>query len=279
MSNTFLGYQSGYTNLTGANNVSVGQDALRAGTVAWGNTAVGYRAAYTTTTGQSNVAIADSALYANTTGSNNVALGYRAGLTNTTGATNTFIGATADASAAALSNSAAIGFGATVNASNKIRLGNASVTVVETQGSFVTVSDRRLKTNINDNFIGLNFIKAIRPVHYELKAQKGLIYDGFIAQEIDSILQKQGIANFSGLVKPQNTEGGYYTVSYATFVVPLVNAVKELDAKSEALNKENAALKAELEKMKKDNANLKTSVDKNSQDIEVIKAALAKKNN
>ena len=111
-----------------------------------------------------------------------------------------------------------------------------------------------------------------------MKAQKGLIYDGFIAQEIDSILQKQGINNFSGLVKPQNTEG-YYTVSYATFVVPLVNAVKELDAKSEALSQENAALKAELEKIKKDNTNLKASVEKNSQDIEVIKVALAKKNN
>ena len=88
------------------------------------------------------------------------------------------------------------------------------------------------------------------------------------------------------LPKPENTEGAYYTVSYATFVVPLVNAVKELDTLSEKLKvnsdklaAENAALKAELERMKKDNGVLKASVDKNSQDIEAIKAALIKKQN
>ena len=202
-----------------------------------------------------------------------------AGNVNTTGSSNTFLGNQADASSAALSNATAIGNGASVNASNKIRLGNSSVTLVETQGSFVTISDRRLKTNITDNSIGLNFIKAVRPVHYELKSQKGIPYDGFIAQEIDSILLKQGIKDFSGLSRPENTEGAYYTVSYATFVVPLVNAVKELDAKNEATAKENAALKAELERMKATNAILKASVDKNTQDIEIIKAALLKKSN
>ena len=97
---------------------------------------------------------------------------------------------------------------------------------------------------------------------------------------------KQGIKNFSGLSRPDSviarneaTEGGYYTVSYATFVVPLVNAVKELDAKNEMTTKENAALKAELEKMRATNATLKASVDKNTQDIETIKATLLKKNN
>ena len=234
------------------------------------------------------VALGYQALNTNT-GTGNTAIGYVAGLTNTTGTNNTLIGNAADVSSAALTNATAIGNGATVNASNKIRLGNTSVTNVETYGSFTTISDRRLKNNITDNFIGLNFIKAIRPVQYELKAQKGIVYDGFVAQEIDSIMQKQGIKNFSGLSRPQNaenTEGGYYNVSYSTFVVPLVNAVKELDAlseklkvKSDKLAIENEALKAELEKMKKDNGVLKASVNKNSQDIEAIKAALTKKQN
>ena len=293
--NTGLGQSALRENTTGSNNVAVGLSALQVSTTASNNVAVGTSALVNNLTGASNVALGGSAL-SSTTSSNNVSVGHLAGTgttsggnntfigyntasTNTTGSANTTLGYQANVSSGALTNATAIGNGASVNASNKIRLGNASVTVVETQGSFVTVSDRRLKTNINDNFIGLNFIKAIRPVHYELKAQKGLIYDGFIAQEIDSILQKQGITNFSGLIKPQNTEGGYYTVSYATFVVPLVNAVKELDVKGEALSQENAILKAELEKMKKDNVNLKASVEKNSQDIETIKAALVKKNN
>lgn len=81
--------------------------------------------------------------------------------------------------------------------------------------------------------------------------------------------------------KSLNTEGEYYSVSYATFVVPLVNAVKELDAKSENLKaksdilaNENAQLKAQLEKIEVENTLLKARVDKNVQDIEAIKAAL-----
>jgi hypothetical protein len=230
-------------------------------------------------------AIGYQSLNALTTGSNNTALGQNAGITTTTGSNNTYIGFNADAAPTFtnLSNSTAIGNGATVNVSNKIRLGNTAVTMVETYGSFTTISDKRLKTNINDNFIGLDFIKAVRPVQYELKAQKGIVYDGFIAQELDSILQKQGIKSFSGVIKPSDTEGSYYTVSYSTFVVPLVNAVKELDvlteklkANNEKLTAENAALTAELAQLKKDNAALKASVNKNSQDIEAIKAALKK---
>jgi trimeric autotransporter adhesin len=283
--NVLMGYQAGFNHTSGANNVAIGQEAAFTSTVAWGNTAIGHRSLYSTVSGQQNVAIGDSSLYFTTT-SSNVALGYAAGQINTVGTNNTYLGYAATASANNWSNSTAIGNGAVVNASNKIRLGNATVTLVETQGSFVTVSDKRLKTNINDNYIGLNFIKAVRPVHYELKAQKGIVYDGFIAQELDSILQKQGIKSFSGVVKPSNTEGGYYTVSYATFVVPLVNAVKELDAESEKLKAKNEKLVADneqlkevLEKLKKDNASLRANVDKNSQDIEVIKAALNKKQN
>jgi trimeric autotransporter adhesin len=306
--NIAIGLNTFQNNTAASNNIAIGSEALQtqsfnnAGT-AWDaeNIGIGFRALFfnqptTSSNAYRNIAIGRNALYLNTTGASNVALGYQAGNVNTTGSNNTFIGATADVSSAALSNTTALGYGAIVDASNKIRLGNASVTLVETYGSFVTVSDKRLKTNINDNFIGLNFIKAVRPVQYELKTQKGIVYDGFVAQEIDSIMQKQGIKNFSGLARPQNptfdianptyTEGGYYTVSYATFVVPLVNAVKELDALSEKLKvnsdklaAENAALKAELERMKKDNATLKASVDKNSQDIEAIKAALTKKQN
>jgi trimeric autotransporter adhesin len=283
--NVGVGGSALLANTTGSNNIAIGSSALVAALTSDGNTAIGH-SAMSSTTSASNVAIGYLAGAGTTSGGSNTFVGYQTGTTNTTGANNTLLGYQANVSSAALTNATAIGNGATVNASNKIRLGNTAVTNVETYGSFTTISDKRLKTNINDNFIGLNFIKAVRPVQYELKTQKGIVYDGFVAQEIDSILQKQGIKSFSGLSKPENTEGGYYTVSYATFVVPLVNAVKELDAlseqlkvKSDKLAADNAALKMELERMKKENGVLKASVDKNSQDIEAIKAALVKKQN
>jgi hypothetical protein len=50
-------------------------------------------------------------------------------------------------SAGNLTNATAIGNGATVNASNKIRLGNAGVTVIEGQVGFTAVSDKTKKEN------------------------------------------------------------------------------------------------------------------------------------
>jgi trimeric autotransporter adhesin len=288
--NTAVGLSALQGNLTGSNNVALGVSTLVNGTAASGNTALGYNS-LTSATSSNNVGVGFQAGTGTTSGGSNTFVGYNAATTNTTGSNNTVLGFQANVNAGNLTNATAIGNGATVDASNKIRLGNSSVTLVETQGSFVTVSDRRLKTNIADNYIGLNFIKAVRPVKYELLSQKGNVYDGFIAQEIDSILQKQGIQNFSGLARPAlktqnstlktegNTEGGYYTVSYATFVVPLVNAVKELDAKNEKALDENAKMKAEIEKLKAENAALKSGLDKNSQEIEAIKVLLTKKQN
>lgn len=278
--NTAVGIAALDINTTGDQNVAVGHTALGSLTTANGNVAVGYNAGATTSTGNNSVFIGYNTGGGNTTGSGHTLVGYNAGSSiGTTSSNLTLVGNGANTTGT-FTNSAALGAGATVNASNKIRLGNSSVTLVETQGSFVTVSDRRLKKNITGNNIGLNFIKAVRPVHYELKdsAHVGITYDGFIAQEIEDVMKKQNIT-FSGLSKPKNTEGGYYTVSYATFVVPLVNAVKELDEKNEKINAENKALKAELEKLKKENASLKANVDKNSQDIEAIKAMLEKKSN
>ena len=50
-------------------------------------------------------------------------------------------------SAGNLSNATAIGFGAVVNNSNKIRLGNSAVTVIEGQVAFTASSDKTKKEN------------------------------------------------------------------------------------------------------------------------------------
>jgi trimeric autotransporter adhesin len=270
-----------FSNTTGANNTATGFQTMNNFQTGSNNVANGYRAMAgsatpASNTGSNNTSIGYETMSTISSGGNNVALGFRAGTINQVGSNNTFIGYQADGTLNNLSNATAIGNGAVVDASNKMRLGNTSVTLVETYGTFVTVSDKRLKNNITDNAIGLNFIKAVRPVKYELNAQKGVMYDGFIAQEIDSILQKQNIKTFSGLSKPKN-DSEHYSVSYSTFVVPLVNAVKELDEKNTQLATENEQLKAELAKMKAANSTLKASVEKNSQDIEAIKAMLDKK--
>ena len=108
------------------------------------------------TTGSSNTAIGRSALFNNSTGTNNTASGHNALLINTTGFDNTAIGAFADAASPGqhantfvgnLINATAIGSGAVVDASNKVRLGNTNVTVIEGQVAFTAVSDKTKKEN------------------------------------------------------------------------------------------------------------------------------------
>ena len=97
--------------------------------------------------GGENTASGGSALLLNTTGSNNTAIGIGALLSNTTGSNNTAIGVLADVSAGNLNNATAIGLQARVNASNKIRLGNTAVTVIEGQVAFTASSDKTKKEN------------------------------------------------------------------------------------------------------------------------------------
>ena len=98
-------------------------------------------------TGFQNTANGSGALSGNTTGSANTASGNAALANNTTGSANTASGSNADVSAGTLVNATAIGAGSLVNASNKIRLGNTAVTVIEGQVAFTSSSDKTKKEN------------------------------------------------------------------------------------------------------------------------------------
>ncbi|MBN1782240.1 hypothetical protein JW948_13995 [bacterium] len=128
--NTVVGYQALYTATTGQDNTAVGYQALYSGTGSSYNTAVGWRALYNNTS-LSNTAVGDMALLSNTTGIGNTALGH-----------------SANVSAGNLSNATAIGLGAVVNASNKVRIGNDDVTVIEGKVAWTASSDSTKKENL-----------------------------------------------------------------------------------------------------------------------------------
>jgi hypothetical protein len=107
----------------------------------------GVNALFNNTTGSQNSASGVNALLNNTTGGANTASGVSALFSNTTGNFNTAIGNGANVSAGDLTNATAIGNGAIVNNSNKIRLGNAAVTVIEGQVAFTASSDKTKKEN------------------------------------------------------------------------------------------------------------------------------------
>jgi hypothetical protein len=145
--NTASGFQALGNNTTGNNNTASGVQALVQNTTGEFNTTTGVTALSNNTTGNNNTANGSNALLSNTTGSNNTASGTLALFNNTTGSFNTAIGVAANVASANLTNATAIGANAVVNASNKIRLGNAAVTVVEGEVPYTFTSDATKKEN------------------------------------------------------------------------------------------------------------------------------------
>lgn len=239
--NTAIGGKALYDNTTGEYNVANGYDALRFNTTGFYNTANGHAALRLNTTGGANTATGHEALYNNTTGFFNTAFGDKAGINNITGIENTFLGYQAQGQQANLNNATAIGAFALVNASNKVRIGGANVTVIEGQVAWSFPSDRRLKENITvNNRLGLNFITQLQPVSYNYISDKTKVrHEGFIAQDVEKVMKDLNLP-FSGLKK---SDDGMYSLAYSDFVMPLVNAVKEQQSQIEALKKENEALK------------------------------------
>jgi carbonic anhydrase/acetyltransferase-like protein (isoleucine patch superfamily) len=206
-------------------------------TIGNANTASGYNALQYNTTGKSNSAIGAESLYINTTGSQNSAFGSHALHGNITGKDNTAIGFGADVTSGSLINATVIGANAKVNSSNKVRIGDENVTVIEGQVPWSTTSDLRLKENIiSNNVLGLNFILKLNPKRYNYISDKTkTMHDGFIAQEVEEAVKDLKLP-FSGIQISQN---GTYSLTYSDFVMPLVNAVKEQQTIIEELKKKN----------------------------------------
>ena len=243
-SNTAVGYQTLLANTTGFSNTANGYQALYSNTLGFNNTASGSGAGalFANTTGNTNTAFGSASLSSNTTGNQNTAVGGSALAANITGSTNTGIGNGADVSAGNLTNATVIGYAATVNSSNKVRLGNAAVTVIEGQVAYTAASDRRLKTNIQNLNEGLDFILKLNPVSYKMKNQEQpKINWGFIAQEIEELLGTDNAILTIGGDKDR-TLG----LRYTDFIAPLVKAVQEQQQKIQSLEERLVALENKL---------------------------------
>jgi hypothetical protein len=123
--NVAVGYQALRATTSGNNNVAVGKTTLLSNTTGIGNSAVGSLSLYFNTDGDYNSALGSFALFQttgdrntglgyftlinNTTGNNNIAIGYQAGDAITTGSTNLVIGHDIDVDSATGSNQINIG--------------------------------------------------------------------------------------------------------------------------------------------------------------------------
>lgn len=131
----------------------------------------------------------------------------------------------------------------------------------------ISTSDVRLKTDVSDSPLGLDFINALRPVNYKwIVGRQQVAVDsegksiiigetaegkpifqmdeipgsrlhyGFIAQEVKQVLDSTDAPDFAGWVQddlsdPDSTQ----SLSYEQFIAPLTKAVQELSARVVAL--------------------------------------------
>jgi len=195
------------------------------------------------------------------TGDSNVCIGKDAGNTITSGAANIIIGTSADTDDADRNGAIAIGQGAiTDNGDNTAVIGDqAYVTAISFNSgsqSWSATSDERIKKDIVDSDLGLDFVNKLRPIKFKdippaewpeairptkLKPSHYTAgddqIDGLIAQEVVKAAKDLGVT-FSGCGENDGDESKKQMLEYAKFVVPLIKAVQELSAKVEAL--ENA---------------------------------------
>jgi len=266
-SNNAFGYQSmGMNTVTGNGNSAFGDSSLNANTGGSNNCAFGGFALYSNTSASNNVAVGQSALSSSSTDANNTAIGFQAGAgiqggsanvlvgssstggTLATGSQNVLLGAQANVQGGADSNEIVIGYNAVGHGPNTAVIGNSSVTTVGGYGAWSQFSDARLKENVQDLGLGLDFLTRLRPVTYNYIAQPGVVREGLIAQEVEAAAQALGVT-FHGVDRP-GTPDGRYSLSYPALVMPLINAAKELKARNDTLTKELEALKAEVAAIK-----------------------------
>ena len=273
--NTAAGDQALFSNTVGDDNTAMGAGALYANTTGDANAGFGMNALSDNTTGYQNTAAGHSALASNTEGYGNTSMGYSALSVNLLGDYNTCLGHNADFNSGSKNNATAIGAQAIVDASNKVRVGNSSVTSIGGQVGWTTYSDQRIKTDVREDVAGLAFITALRPVtyRYDIRRQAQLFavpdtaqwpekhdieairFSGFIAQDV---LDAAAVAQypFSGI----DTTGTLMGLRYAEFVVPLVKAVQEQQAVIETLTASNAALMEAVAQIRMDMARSQQNV-------------------
>ncbi len=212
--------------------------------------------------GNSNLAEQEQNGWANNafidqSGNGNTAVGYNAGQQYGTNTNNTFIGNGTDASVTGLENSTALGNGATVTASNQVRLGNSSVTSLFCHGAYAgisssgalslnvrwdgeigyIVSSRRYKNNIME-IDNPDWLFKLRPVSFNYNEdESGTRHIGLIAEEVEEV-NPNLVVYKDGVVE---------TVNYNDLIVPMLKTIQEQKVTIDTLRDEYNGKISELQ--------------------------------
>jgi hypothetical protein len=279
--NVAVGNTAMYQNATGDENTAIGGRAMYgsgSNNESFKNVCVGYESGEDLTTGSYNTFIGAQAAHEATTSNNNVAIGINAGGTLTTGANNIFIGHESGYNQVDTGdNTFWIARGGTGHGATAVWLsGDSSGNVYRTGGgtAFTSTSDERIKKNITDNNEGLSLIKQLRVKNFEWKTEEEIDRTAFGGSADDAKYTKEEAAKLGsvsegeykkrygldipgthvGLIAQEleavkakwvnTTKEGKKTIDPSELTWVLVNAVKELSTKNDALEARIATLEA-----------------------------------
>lgn len=246
--NTASGNMSLYNNSTGNYNSAIGDSAGYTNSTGNFNSYVGYKSTSNTSALNNATAIGS---YSRVDAGNSLVLGSVAGINGATASVNVGIGETAPASDLHVKQNSTSGVdrGITlerstgtlwrtyVDGSNLLTFeynNTGTWGYINTAGTFVNGSDRRLKHNIATAPSLLNKVMQLKPSMYNYISQPGdapLQY-GFIAQDVQPL--------FPEMITVR--EDGMMGIAYGSFSVVAIKAIQEQQVMIDELKTQNAAL-------------------------------------
>ena len=188
----------------------------------------------------------------------NNCIGYYSGGNIINGNYNICIGTLSNVSVSNAHYRIAIGTGVIASTDHAIYIGELSNYIwcdYMSTATWSLVSDGRKKKNIKENLLGLNFISRLNPKSYQWKSDSELptewsaynpekidpvhekIMNGLIAQDVKKVLDDLDIENFNGWSEQPD---GMQMIGMTEFILPLINAVKELKKEIDNLKKSSS---------------------------------------
>jgi trimeric autotransporter adhesin len=240
---------------TGTRNTAMGKNSATALTTATDVSAIGRNALLACTTGSNNIAMGTNCLDSVTTGANNTAVGSLTGDDLTTGSQNVAVGGSLAFSAVGATNQTVMGYAVTCVGNGNFTFGDGTTdsNIANGATSITAPSDVRLKEDIQDEKVGLDFINDLRPVTFQWKKEKdvpsemkahvvdsekrvmnGKYNHGFIAQEVKEVIDNYDLKDGFDMWTEDETDGRQ-RIGEASLMPLMVKAVQELSAKVEEL--------------------------------------------
>ncbi len=246
---TGVGFNALNAVTSGGNNAAFGSNALSSNTSGNQNTAIGDLAMFVCITGAQNTAVGEFSLRNNlgsfntavgrgcmsqvTSGGGNTAMGSQAGDAVNTGSNMTLIGRDANPTVGSFTNCMALGFNASVNSSNKVRIGDNFTTVIEGQVDWTFTSDENMKENFVhvDGQEMLEKLSELPLTSWNYKGHDKSLWRhyGPTAQSWYKLFGTDDIGHFNGSVNTSICGGDISGV--------LLSCVKELNGKLSKLEK------------------------------------------